>query len=172
MLVYRFQKTKYAHLRADILSGEGAKLVGGRWNPKGLAVVYASATPELAHQEYLIHLKNLPPPSCHLVTLQIPDESILEIKKEDLPTNWRSKNEPTSTRLIGKEWLLKAEYLVLQVPSAIVPMSYNYLINPNRPLIEKVNVVNSESFIFDERIVLEKPTPLMPSVFVEMLNPK
>ena len=45
MLVYRLCKSTYI---ADPLSAEGARRVGGRWNPKGFPILYTSATPELA----------------------------------------------------------------------------------------------------------------------------
>ncbi len=171
MLVFRLQNAKYAHQRADILSGEGARLFGGRWNPKGLSVIYASATPELAHSEFIIHLKSIPPPSSYLITLDIPDDSILTIEQDKLPTDWRSKGYPASTKALGEEWLKKEAFLVLKVPSSIVPVSFNYLINPNHPVIDKVNIIHSEPFIFDERFLNEKPIPAIPDVFKKMLNP-
>jgi RES domain-containing protein len=171
MLVYRLQNAKYAHERADILSGEGAKLFGGRWNPKGLAVIYTSATPELAHSEFIMHLKNLPPASCYLITLQIPDESVLTIEKENLPLDWRSKGYPISTKLLGEAWLKKGEFLAMKVPSSIVPVSFNFLINPTHKAINDVNVIHSEPFIFDERFMMEKTLPAIPEVFEKMLNP-
>lgn len=170
MLVYRLQQSKYAHSREEILSGEGARRFGGRWNPKGLAVIYTSATPELAHTEFMIHFRNLTPPSCHLITLQIPDDSILILQKEDLPDDWRSKNEPISTKIIGEKWIKEGKFLTFRVPSAIVPMSFNYLINTKHPAIEDVNIIHSEPFIFDERFILEKPPTLMPSIIHKMLS--
>ena len=70
------------------MSGIGAKLYGGRWNPKGVPLIYTSATPELAHSEFMIHIKNLPPPSTNLVTIKIPEKEILEAT--ELPKAWRS----------------------------------------------------------------------------------
>ena len=37
-------------------SGEGAAKTGGRWNSRGVAVVYTSATRSLAALETLVHL--------------------------------------------------------------------------------------------------------------------
>lgn len=52
--VYRSSTPKYA-TETDLLTGEGSKRFGGRWNPVGVAVVYASLTPETAMAETLAH---------------------------------------------------------------------------------------------------------------------
>ena len=53
-VAYRSSTPEYA-TEADLLTGEGSKLYGGRWNPIGIAVVYASLTPETAMAETLAH---------------------------------------------------------------------------------------------------------------------
>lgn len=168
MLVYRLQKSEYAQNRKDILSGIGAKLYGGRWNPKGVPLIYTSATPELAHSEFMIHIKNLPPPSTNLVTIKIPEKEILDA--EELPVNWRRYSNLSETQFFTHKWLSERNFMVLRVPSAIVPMSFNYLINPLHPKIDKVLVINSELFHFDERFLIENTESVMKSTFEEMLK--
>ncbi len=168
MLVFRLQKAEYAQTRKDILSGEGSRRFGGRWNPVGVPLIYVSATPELAHSEYMIHQKFLPPPSCNLVTLQIPDESIQKIAMDALPKGWRSYQNYELTQKITESWLKEQGSLVLQVPSAIVPMSYNFLINPLHSDLEKVNIIQSEPFIFDDRFLFKTDSNFMSSIFNEM----
>lgn len=170
MLVYRLQKVEYAQTRTDILSGEGSRRFGGRWNPIGVPLIYVSATPELAHSEYMIHQKFLPPPACNLVTIQIPDESVTKISLETLPEGWRSYQNYERTQKLTELWLKEQRSLVLQVPSAIVPMSHNYLINPLHSDLEKVNIIKSEIFIFDERFLTNSATNFMTSLFNEMTN--
>ncbi len=46
-IVFRSSTPKYANT-SDVISGTGSKLHGQRWNPAGIAVVYASLTPETA----------------------------------------------------------------------------------------------------------------------------
>ena len=172
MLVYRIQRAEFAQTREDILSGMGAKLYGGRWNPAGIPLIYTAASPELAHSEFMIHLKNLPPATSYLVVLQIPDENILEIKVENLPEGWRNRANMHLTQEFTKTWFKESKYLAMRVPSAIVPMSYNYLINPNHSDIEKVNIIQSELFIFDERFMIGINNLLLPNIFEEMLKTK
>jgi RES domain-containing protein len=51
---YRSVTPKYAQ-KQDILSGEGSRKSGGRWNPPGMVAVYLSLTPEIAMAETLAH---------------------------------------------------------------------------------------------------------------------
>lgn len=168
MVVYRLQKAEYARSKDDILSGEGARRFGGRWNPVGVALVYTSATPELAHSELMIHQNFLPPPTCNLIMIQVPDESITKLSFESLPQGWRSYQNYGITQKTTENWLKDKSSLVLQVPSAIVPMSCNFLINPLHPDIEKVNIIQSEPFIFDERFRISTKTSFMSGLFKDM----
>ena len=51
--VFRLIKEKHA---SDAFVGEGSRRFGGRWNHKGVAVVYLSDTLSLAALEQFIHL--------------------------------------------------------------------------------------------------------------------
>jgi RES domain-containing protein len=53
-ILYRSSTPKYA-IERDLLTGMGSKRDGGRWNPIGVLVVYASLTPETAMAETLAH---------------------------------------------------------------------------------------------------------------------
>ncbi len=52
MRLYRFCRKR----RANDLSGTGAKLVGGRWNSPGVAMLYTSENGALAFAEYWVHV--------------------------------------------------------------------------------------------------------------------
>jgi len=52
MLVYRIVKS-LSH--ADDISGIGAYKYGGRWNNKGIFMLYASMNSSLAYLENLVH---------------------------------------------------------------------------------------------------------------------
>lgn len=54
--VYRSSTPQYA-TETDLLTGAGSQRFGGRWNPIGVAVVYASLTPEAALAEALAHYR-------------------------------------------------------------------------------------------------------------------
>src|SRR5262245_14020957 len=53
-VVYRSSTPQYA-TEADLLTGTVSKNCGGRWNPKGIAMIYASLSPTTAMAETLAH---------------------------------------------------------------------------------------------------------------------
>ena len=148
MIVYRL--CRKAH--AGDLSGRGAELNGGRWNGKGMAVVYTSASRALCLVEIMVHMPaGIIPKDFYLVSVSIPDNSIITIDSKDLPDNWSKNPVPASTQKIGNAFITGQEALVLKVPSAIVKDEWNYLINPSHKDFKKVKIVDTEAFSFDGR---------------------
>lgn len=121
MMVYRLYKSAYI---ADPLSAEGARRAGGRWNPKGIPILYTSATPELALLEVIAHLNPTFVPNFHLLVLDVPDP-IRTVSLKQLPADWRDDDqyEPLQTYL--SDWLTQPDGLSVAVPSSIVPRSIN-----------------------------------------------
>lgn len=151
MLVFRLARRKYIR----DLSGTGARLYGGRWNNKGIAMVYTSDTPSLAALEVLVHLspQTLPPDYC-LATFVVPDDIKAEaLAAGDLPRNWRDYPSPAKLAKIGSDWAQSGCSLVLAVPSVIIPAQQNILINPQHADMKRVSVVRVEPFQFDKRLV-------------------
>ena len=149
MIVYRLSKKKYS---AD-LSGRGAEKAGGRWNSKGLPMVYTSESRALCTTEIAVHspLGNIPT-DYYLTTIEIPAASILEIKQADLPKDWKAIPHSNSTQLIGDKFLSENKFLVLKVSSVVVQGDFNYLLNPEHRLFPKVKITKTELFEFDERL--------------------
>src|SRR5882672_351283 len=79
------------HYAAEAAGGEGARLYGGRWNSRGVRVVYASTSLALAAMETFVNLEpNLRPTDLVSIAGEIPDT--IEIERIDLkrlPANWR-----------------------------------------------------------------------------------
>ena len=135
-------------------SGEGARLYGGRWNPPGVAVVYAAATLSLAALELFVNLDpdNLPP---NLVSIaaSIPDEISTEaVSIERLPKRWREYPAPESLQEIGPAWAANTRTAVLSVPSAVIPHESNYLLNPKHPQFPRIEAHRPTPFRFDARM--------------------
>jgi len=150
MILYRITNCEYA----DDLGGTGARLFGGRWNSEGKSMLYLASSRALAVLEVLVHLPPLMIPDNYcLVEIDVPDSSITEMKTEDLPADWKDVSPPASLKQIGNKFLKKKEHLLMKVPSSIVPMEYNYLLNPHHADIKKVKVIKKENFSFDERLV-------------------
>ena len=151
MTVFRIAKRKYI----DDVSGEGARLYGGRWNSKGTSVVYTAENRALATIEYLVHIPiSLLPVDTFIAEIQIPDEIDHErIRVETLPENWASNPPPMELAKLGEEWARRRETLVLRVPSAVVKEEWNILINPKHELADKVIVASIEPVAFDKRLL-------------------
>ena len=151
MHAYRLVKGKYA---SEPLDPQGAKLHGGRWNSKGMPVVYASDSIALTALEKLVHVHRADVLN-HFVLCTIPfsETNLMTLAQDVLPSDWRNDPPPFSTMAIGDEWLLRGESLFLAVPSTVVPQQNNFLINPKHPeFTELANSAIAEPFVFDTRL--------------------
>ncbi len=150
--VYRLIKKRFA---ADPLSPDGARLFGGRWNSKGVAMVYASDSISLAVLEILVHLhRHEALEGFVLCEIPLPDGATMELAQEALPENWRHDPPPFSTMAIGDEWIARRESLALAVPSTIIPQQSNLLINPHHDQFKALEKeVKVETFPLDGRLM-------------------
>ena len=122
--IWRIDKKRHS---ASSFSGEGAALYGGRWNPQGVRVVYASQTLALAALEKFVHLEGVAG-GINFVSFKIDVPESVKIKHVELsqlPKNWRSVPAPASTREIGLNWTQKNESAILRVPSTIITSEYD-----------------------------------------------
>jgi RES domain-containing protein len=129
-------------LHAD-LSGEGARLFGGRWNSPGRSVVYLAEHPALAALELRVHLDlpfDLLPGDFVLMRVSVPDSLIA------------ASNAPAATVATGDSWLTGARSAALRVPSVLVPHSWNVLLNSRHPDAARAEVHQIEPFGFDPRM--------------------
>lgn len=150
MIVFRIALAKYA----GDLSGKGAELNGGRWNSKGLPMVYTSENRSLSMAEVAVHLPvGLIPEGFQIVAIDIPDEiSIQTVSAGQLSRNWNSYPFRAETVSVGDDFLRKMKFAILRVPSAVVKGEFNYLINPLHAEAGKIRVVDTEDFHFDLRL--------------------
>ena len=133
---YRLVKARYADQAFD---GEGARLCGGRWNSKGMAVVYAADSIALAALELLIHLHSHEIlNSYRLYRIEVDERDLLTLDGRDLPKDWRSDPPPSSTARLGDGWIASKQSLGLRVPSAVIPSQHNLLISPAHPRFERL----------------------------------
>lgn len=147
MIVYRLSKSRYA----KDLSGKGAELVGGRWNSRGVAMLYTAQSIALCVAEVAVHLPlGILPKDYQLIHLEIPDDSAKELKK--LPKDWQSFPHPHSTQRIGDDFIKKNDGLALKAPSVAVQGEYNFLLNPNFSTSQLIKIVKVEDFNFDKRL--------------------
>jgi len=137
-----------------MFDGEGAFRFGGRWNSRGTRVIYTAGTLSLAALEMLVHLNNEEILLSYSFAAATLDESlILPIEEfQKLPKNWNDSPPPLEIQRIGDEWSQKKASAVLKVPTSILPVEYNYLINIEHPDFSKIKFNTPQSFTFDERL--------------------
>lgn len=153
MIVFRLSKSKYS----KDLSGTGAEKSGGRWNSKGIALLYTSESRALCTTEIAVHtpLGNIPL-DYEITSIEIPDDiKIRELATTELPDDWKSFPHAHSTQEIGDKFVTGGKFLVLKVPSVVVQGEYNYLLNPNHKDFKRINIKSIEPFNFDERLFIK-----------------
>ena len=150
---WRVADPLYAASVEEMLSGDGAKENGGRWNSEGLRVVYLSGNLATATVEILVHLENKGIlDKYHKLKVSFPVETLVAIDEGQLPDNWNSMSMEPVTQAVGNDWLVNKESLVLRVPSVAVPDEYNYLLNPDHDDFSRLEVGEIEPYTFDERL--------------------
>ena len=144
-------KQKHA---ATAFSGKGAADSGGRWNTRGVPVVYASSTQSLAALETLVHLNPLVVFKYVVFRIQFDDALLEEYPLKRLPVGWQVEPPPPSAQRIGDAWVREARSAVLALPSVIVSGEPNYLLNPAHPDFKKISIGKPEPFAFDPRLLI------------------
>ena len=142
-----------AHRVPWAFSGEGSARRAGRWNHRGVRVVYCSESRSLAALEVLASADD----SFRLGVLQwvclpavIPADSIE--KPTRFPDNWRQYPHAEEPREFGTRWLHEQRSAVLRVPSAVVSGEFNYMLNPLHPDFDRIQIGKPEPFTFDPRL--------------------
>lgn len=140
------------------LSGEGARRAGGRWNLHGAAVVYAGDHPALAVAEYLVHVRDPEdlPGALVFLRIAVPDDvavaRVTRAALERQDPDWRRAGAPACLA-VGTAWLAASAVAVLRVPSAVVPLAENILLNSAHPDAGRCAIVEMIAFAFEPRLL-------------------
>jgi RES domain-containing protein len=149
-LAYRLLRKRY---QTNPFDGEGSFRFGGRWSSPGQRVVYTSEHLSLAMLEYLAHLDEGEAPSdLVLASAEIPI-TVSRIQLKTLPKRWREYPAPEELASIGDKFVREGKAAILQVPSAIVPTEYNWILNPAHPDFRLIALYEVRAFAFDSRIL-------------------
>ena len=122
----------------------------GRWNSKGVFVIYTSSTRALASLENLVHRSGEGLNKVFkTMQIKIPNNlKVQEIKQSQLSRNWFKYENYSECQKLGDKWIEESKYPVLKVPSAIIKKEHNYLLNPNHKLFQKIKITTIEDFQF------------------------
>lgn len=137
------------------LSGRGGLIASGRWHTRPKSILYCSDEPYTAYCESLRHFGGSPfliPEHYKLLKIKVPRHVSLEaVERDFLESSWSGVGA-TGWKIcqeIGDRWLVSLRTVILKVPSAARPNSFNFLVNPVHP--------EFDSFTVED--VLEQPFP-------------
>ena len=151
--IWRLEKETYVD---TAFRGKGSLKTGGRWHHKGTQVTYASEHPGVAVLEKLVWLGsyNMARKSSYvLLPLHLdPEEHLETLDASALPDDWDTFPHPETTRALGTQWVKEERSVVLAVPSAVLPVAKNYLINPFHPDFHDLEPGEPIPFSWDARL--------------------
>ena len=147
---WRIVKAPY---KSKAFTGDGARLYGGRWNSKGVPVIYTAGSLALASIEMVV---NLPSPKLLEAFVRIPvqfnSNLVEELLSSALPKSWKSRPISPDSCDIGDKWIKEQRSVILKVPSVVVPEEFNYLLNPLHPDFKKLKIGMPIVYHFDPRL--------------------
>lgn len=154
MRAWRITKAK----RATDLSGHGAAIEGGRWNDTETAAVYMGLSPAICCLETFVHAGSRPTFPLKLTCFRLPDNQDLyfEPDAKDLPVGWSVLPADRASMRYGTDWIKAADHLGLIVPSAVLPLERNIVINPGHPAVTQIMVEAIYDFSYDERMFVTR----------------
>lgn len=135
----------------EAFSGKGSFLYGQRWNLPGHRIVYLSSHLSLAALEVIVHASTYHDLAGYRAFKVQFAADLLNSLESDLPPNWNSIEPTLAIQELGSRWAEAGESLLLRVPSAVVPVEYNYLLNVDHPAFEELAVDGPLPFRFDPR---------------------
>ena len=147
MLAYRITHKKFS----SKLSAPG---IAGRWNGSGRKVIYCAESIALAFMENMIRRQGVGfNNDFKTMVLEIPDDLQCKIIADGiLKTGWRNFTDYSKCQHIGNSWFDDGTIPILKVPSAVLPESYNYVINTIHPEFKKIRIIKIMDLVPDERI--------------------
>lgn len=134
------------------LRGAGGLGAPGRWHEEGIPVVYLAESPAGALLEVCVHTSaDDIPPKYTLLTIEVADEVSREsLDVSALPADWPERVEVTQE--IGSAWLRAGRTVLFRVPSALIPATFNVLLNPLHPQASGIRIQSAVEYPFDLRI--------------------
>lgn len=152
MRVWRICREPYVDAALD---GIGGMHASGRWHTKGNPIVYTASSASLAALEVLVHVDPLMAPNdLRLLAIELPDDLTTEaLELSALPEDWHAVPAPASLQALGTSWLSSGRTAALSVPSAVIKVERNVLLNPRHPAVRRIRVSSDEAFSFDTRLL-------------------
>lgn len=135
------------------LNGLGGRKFSSRWASLGRRIVYLADSPAGSLLEVLVHLQiegDELPDKYQLLEISIPESLLIRDLEPPSRIGWRDR--PELTQQIGDTWLVSGETILSRVPSAIMPRTWNFLLNPEHPDAKQIQIVEVIRERFDNRL--------------------
>ena len=104
--------------------------------------------------ETLVHLPSGILPAYSAVPCEMDESNVEAVDPVDLPSGWKDYPPPRDSQAIGDRWVAAARSAALRVPSMIVPMEFNYVLNPAHPDFARIRLGTPLPFPEGARLVL------------------
>ena len=136
-----------------IWSGEGARLFGARWNPRGMPAIYAGTSFALCLVETLVHANRKAPPSgARFVEAVVPDGVSREVFDPAAHPGWDDLHDLRAAQAFGRSWLLERRSAILLVPSVTAGRDTSVVVNPLHPDTATITVGPERPVGLDRRL--------------------
>lgn len=135
------------------LTGAGGLRAAGRWHQAGQPIVYLSETPAGALLGVCVHTAaGDTPPGFTLLRIETPEPgpAVASLLPKDLRPGWQTRLG--ITRALGMRWLAAGQTALLRVPSAVIPHTWNVLLNPSHPDAAQLRITEALEYPFDARL--------------------
>jgi RES domain-containing protein len=147
----------------DAFTGEGSRLFGGRWTPKGLPAIYCSEHLSLCVLELRVNQDRfLAREGYRFFRVTLPQKIIEALALKDVPKGWDqpriSSVRLTAAQRFGQAWLNERRSAVLRVPSAVLPEEHNFILNPLHPDFHLIKIGAPQPIRLDSRLWKETVT--------------
>lgn len=139
---------------SSAFDGEGARRFPGRWNHRGTPMIYTAGSLSLAAMEMLVNIEADQVLTAYTsIPVSFDDGLCRRLDQKQLPLDWSSYPIPVTTRDVGTAWAESKTSPVLAVPSAVVQIETNFLLNPLHPDFPKIRIGSAEAFAYDPRLL-------------------
>jgi len=117
-------------------------------------MIYTAGSLSLAAMEMLVNLDAEQVLNAYMsIPVTFDDDLCKRLNPQHLPADWASHPIPSATRDMGMAWAQSKSSPVLAVPSAVVQIETNFLLDPQHPEFPKIRIGSAEAFGYDPRFI-------------------
>lgn len=117
-------------------------------------MVYLAESLALAALELLVHIDHERALDDFVaIPVDFEENLVLAVDPADLPEDWGEPQGLPYTQRLGDQWVREKASVLLRVPSRIVSVERNYLLNPRHPGAARVRLGEPQPFHYDHRLI-------------------